>query len=81
MRVSCVCEGEERVEQLERLPAGVLPVLHLGRRHLHDLDGHGVVRVVHEVEDVGVAQDLLEQAHLRRRKQNCWRLKCQVKYA
>ena len=70
MRVSCVCEGEERVEQLERLPAGVLPVLHLCGRHLHDLDGHGVVRVVHKVEDVGVPQDLLEQAHLRKQTNN-----------
>ena len=32
--------------------------------HLHDLDGDRVVGVVDEVEYVGVAQDLLEEADL-----------------
>ena len=32
--------------------------------HLHDLDGDRVMGVVDEVEDVGVAQDLLEEADL-----------------
>ena len=32
--------------------------------HLHDLEGDRVVGVVDEVEDIGVAEDLLEQADL-----------------